>query len=83
MNLLLLKVIWFDLINSCFLICLCQVFDNLKKDQPNFAKKLIAIAGDMMDEGLGISQSDLRMLEENVHIVFHSAATIKFDEPLK
>jgi fatty acyl-CoA reductase len=36
-----------------------------------------------MQLGLGLSSSDRQMLEENVSVVFHCAATIRFDDPLK
>lgn len=53
------------------------------KEQPNFKDKFVAISGDMLQPELGISQSDKDLLEREVHIVFHSAATIRFDEPLR
>jgi len=37
----------------------------------------------MLLPGLGISKSDVRILAENVSVVFHSAATVRFDEPLQ
>ena len=47
--------------------------------------KIVVIPGDISEPNLGIGESDLsRMLsDETLSIVFHSAATIKFDEPLK
>lgn len=45
--------------------------------------KLVPIAGDMSLSSLGVSPSDIKMLSDNVSIVFHSAATVKFDEALK
>jgi Putative dehydrogenase domain of multifunctional non-ribosomal peptide synthetases and related enzymes len=36
-----------------------------------------------MELGLGLSEADRRMLEENVSIVFHCAASVRFDDPLK
>lgn len=45
--------------------------------------KVVAIAGDITLPGLGISKSDLDTLTQDVSIVFHSAATVKFDEPLR
>ena len=45
--------------------------------------KVIAIAGDITLPGLGISKTDLDTLVQDVSIVFHSAATVKFDEPLR
>ncbi len=50
---------------------------------PEFKSKLVAINGDMLEPNLGISESDKKELIENVNIVFHSAATVRFDEPMK
>lgn len=55
----------------------------LREKQPNFHEKVTAIHGDILEEGLGIKDADKKILQENVHLVFHSAATIRFDEPLK
>ena len=44
---------------------------------------MVPIAGDMCLPGLGVSTSDVKILSDNVSIVFHSAATVKFDEALK
>lgn len=41
------------------------------------------VCGDVMEPDLGIAEDDRRMLEEGINIVFHSAATIKFDETLR
>lgn len=61
----------------------CPVFEKLRKEQPGFKDKFVAVNGDMLQPELGISQSDRNLLEREVHIVFHSAATIRFDEPLR
>ncbi|WAR03112.1 FACR1-like protein [Mya arenaria] len=53
------------------------------KDQPKFKDRFVPINGDMCVEGLGISPSDRDMLETETQIVFHSAATVRFDEPLR
>jgi len=44
---------------------------------------VIPIQGDIASPGLGISESDQEMLANDVSVVFHSAATVKFDEPLR
>lgn len=49
----------------------------------DFSKKLIAVQGDLTEPNLGLSENDRSIMIENVNIVFHSAATVKFDEPLK
>lgn len=44
---------------------------------------MIAIEGDMMEHQLGISEEDQETLRNKVSIVFHSAATVRFDEPMR
>lgn len=46
-------------------------------------KKVIAIPGDVMLQNLGVSDEDSKLLHSSVNIVYHCAATIRFDEPLK
>lgn len=41
------------------------------------------ISGDCSLQDLGISESDRKLLAENVSIVYHCAATVRFDETLK
>lgn len=60
-----------------------QLFRRLRSEKPNeFDEKVIAIPGDVEDPLLGITPENLKLMS-NVSIVFHSAATIRFDEPLK
>ena len=46
-------------------------------------KKVIPIQGDITHKGLGISDEDRQTLIDNVDIIMHSAATVKFNEPIK
>jgi thioester reductase-like protein len=55
----------------------------LKELYPDFKQKIIGIEGDMLDPHLGISPENQEMLANKIHVVFHSAATVRFDEPLK
>ncbi|XP_076750890.1 fatty acyl-CoA reductase wat [Xylocopa sonorina] len=59
------------------------LFDKLKKKQPKFRHQIIAIAGDCEQSGLGISAADRETIARNVSIVFHVAATVRFDEKMK
>jgi fatty acyl-CoA reductase len=43
----------------------------------------VPLAGDCTEIGLGLSVTDRQTLEENVSVVFHAAATVRFDDPLK
>lgn len=60
-----------------------KLFDKVRNEDPNFNEKVIAVSGDILEENLGISESDKETLINEVSIVFHSAATVKFDEHLK
>ncbi|KAJ4443265.1 hypothetical protein ANN_04933 [Periplaneta americana] len=58
------------------------IFDRLKKEVPDYQQKITIVSGDCQVEQLGLSSSDRRLIIEEVHIVFHVAATVKFDEKL-
>ncbi|XP_058977912.1 fatty acyl-CoA reductase wat-like [Musca domestica] len=58
------------------------VFRRVHQERPDALKKLIAISGDCCEVGLGISAQDMQRLR-NVSIIFHVAATVRFDEDLK
>lgn len=60
-----------------------KLFDKLRADQPDFKKKLVPICGDILHDNLGICQTDEQHMIDNVQIVFHSAATVRFDEEMK
>jgi fatty acyl-CoA reductase len=55
----------------------------VRQQQPEVMTKITAVTGDVTSPGFGLSPSDLQLLIENVSVVFHSAATIKFNEELK
>ncbi|XP_015116093.1 putative fatty acyl-CoA reductase CG5065 [Diachasma alloeum] len=59
------------------------VFDKLRKDRPSVFDKLIPIVGNTADEGLGIPDIERRVLIERVSVVFHVAASVRFDDSLK
>jgi len=53
----------------------------LKQD---FVKqKLVAIESDLAESKLGLSEQDLRTLEDQVSVIFHVAASVKFEAPLE
>lgn len=60
-----------------------QAFDRIRRIQPSLLEKLKVIRGDMTFDDLAISSADLKVLKKEVSVVVHSAATIRFDEPLK
>lgn len=60
-----------------------KLFEKVKSEQQDYKQKCSAISGDIVQEGLGIDQSEEDILVRDVSVVFHSAATIKFDEDMK
>ncbi|XP_078424236.1 fatty acyl-CoA reductase 1 isoform X1 [Cetorhinus maximus] len=58
----------------------CKLFDRVRED---FQKKIIPIGSELMQPNLAINSEDTEHLLSCINVVFHCAATIRFDEPLK
>lgn len=58
------------------------LFEPIKNYKPELFSKLIPIEGDVSEKNLGISVTDFNRMK-NVSIIFHSAASVRFDDPLK
>ncbi|KAH8246857.1 hypothetical protein KR032_002290 [Drosophila birchii] len=58
------------------------VFVLLLKSDPEVLKRVVPLAGDCLAPDLGLSQADRQLLVDEVQIVFHGAATVRFMEPL-
>ncbi|CAB1322844.1 unnamed protein product [Coregonus sp. 'balchen'] len=61
----------------------CKLFDRLRDEQPDFAEKIVAVNSDLTLPELDLSKEDQETLADCINIVFHCAATIRFNEPLK
>ncbi|CAH1959206.1 unnamed protein product [Acanthoscelides obtectus] len=60
------------------------LFDKVKKLLgPEVINKLEAVDGDVMMPNLGMSEEDRQKVAKEAELIFHCAATIRFDEPLK
>lgn len=60
-----------------------RLFDRLNKEIPKYRDKVITIHGDCSLKGLGLSEADRETLIKEVSIVFHVAATVRFNEKFK
>ncbi|KAJ1527952.1 hypothetical protein ONE63_007885 [Megalurothrips usitatus] len=59
------------------------LFSVLEERQPGLASRLlVAVSGDVSLPGLGLSPADRALLQDKVSVVFHGAATVRFDEPI-
>lgn len=61
----------------------CVIFDKILKLNPAVLNKIKIIKGDVLEKDLGICQNDMQELISNVEVVFHCAANVRFDQPLK
>jgi alcohol-forming fatty acyl-CoA reductase len=58
------------------------VFDRLREEIPKNLQKIHLVSGDIAADNLGLSEKDRSTLINEVSVVFHSAATVKFSDPL-
>ncbi|XP_045770532.1 fatty acyl-CoA reductase 1-like [Maniola jurtina] len=61
-----------------------KCFDRLRKERPGaFESKVFFIEGDCSELGLGLSEEDRAMIVNKTHIIYHAAASVRFDDPMK
>lgn len=59
------------------------IFNKIREKTPEKLQKIKLIKGDISIDGLGLSKQDRSELTKNVNIIFHCAACVRFDFPLK
>ncbi|XP_044736051.1 fatty acyl-CoA reductase 1-like [Chrysoperla carnea] len=69
-----------DRLNKIFNI---PLFDRLKTENPEALSKVKIIKGDISEIKYGLSDVDMEFLINKINIVFHVAASVRFDNPLK
>jgi hypothetical protein len=60
-----------------------QLYKRLRDEHHGFREKVLIIEGDCSQPGLGLSPSDRQRIVDHIDIVFHAAATVRFDEKLQ
>lgn len=55
----------------------------MKTEYPDYLSKLTSITGDCEKPNLGISENDRNTLISQVEVIFHVAATVRFDAHLR
>lgn len=55
----------------------------MRREQPHCFDKLTPVEGDIRLEDLGLSIADRNMLIEKTSVIFHVAASVRFDNTLK
>ncbi|XP_066584285.1 fatty acyl-CoA reductase wat-like [Prorops nasuta] len=59
------------------------VFERVKREVPKYRHKVVPMLGDCSKPDLGLSEADKNILISDVSIIFHVAATVRFDEKLR
>ncbi|KOB77187.1 putative fatty acyl-CoA reductase [Operophtera brumata] len=60
-----------------------RLFSRIREEKPHVMKKLIPVAGDILYDNLGVEKNQLQQLYDEVSVVFHFAATLRLEAPLK
>ncbi|XP_054974452.1 fatty acyl-CoA reductase 2 [Sorex araneus] len=60
-----------------------ELFDKVKELYPNVHEKIRPICADLNQQDLAISKEDTQELLSSTNLVFHCAATVRFDDHLK
>ncbi|XP_073847723.1 putative fatty acyl-CoA reductase CG5065 [Musca autumnalis] len=61
----------------------CVIFNNILELNPDIGKKIHVIAGDVLEDDLGVKIDDRNHLIRTIDVVFHCAANVRFDQPLR
>lgn len=61
----------------------CKLFDKVRETCPNVHEKIRAIYADLKHQDLGISKEDMQELLSNTNLIFHCAATVRFNDTLR
>lgn len=59
------------------------LFDKMSHFDPKFKNKIRVVNGDIEKEGLEMSDEDREYIQNEVEVIIHAAATVRFDETLK
>jgi fatty acyl-CoA reductase len=59
------------------------LFNRLREQNPDALRKLLPIQGDITAEELGLTRETKTILQEEVSLVFHCAATLRLEAKLR
>ncbi|MXQ81433.1 hypothetical protein E5288_WYG005824 [Bos mutus] len=60
-----------------------KLFDRLRDENPDFREKIIAINSELTQPKLALSEEDKEIIIDSTNIIFHCAATVRFNENLR
>lgn len=77
------RLVYVCFYDQCMIYAFTQVFDNIRSIDADQLHKIHIIKGDVTLDDLGMDETDRAELEQNVNVVFHCAANVRFDQPIK
>ncbi|XP_036181368.1 fatty acyl-CoA reductase 1 isoform X2 [Myotis myotis] len=60
-----------------------KLFDRLRDENPDFKEKIVAINSELTQPKLALSEEDKEIIIDSTNIIFHCAATVRFNENLR
>jgi alcohol-forming fatty acyl-CoA reductase len=60
-----------------------KVFSKICETNPSVLSKIILINGDIDIDNLGLSEKHEKILIDEIDVIFHCAASVRFEDPLK
>lgn len=58
------------------------MYERIREMDPNFKERIHVFSGDLQQIRVGLNEVDLKKIYENVNVVIHAAADIRFNVPL-
>ncbi|KAK3917438.1 Fatty acyl-CoA reductase 1 [Frankliniella fusca] len=59
------------------------LFDRLRAERPGALSKVVVLPGDITELALGLSPEHQALVRQEVSVVFHVAASVRFDDPFQ
>lgn len=51
----------------------------MKRENKGLIEKIVPLRGDVSEPQLGLSESDIELLEKEISVVFHVAASVRYE----
>ncbi|KAG5676201.1 hypothetical protein PVAND_006050 [Polypedilum vanderplanki] len=59
------------------------LFKRIMDEKPEVMKKILVVSGEICEKNLGMSDAHFQYVIDNTNIIFHVAASVRFQAPLK
>jgi fatty acyl-CoA reductase len=60
-----------------------QLFERIMQEKPEVMRKIMVVSGEITEPNLGLSEPHLQHVIDHTNILFHVAASVRFNAPLR